>query len=276
MICDLHTHSNCSDGTLTPEELVALAETQNISAIALCDHNTVDGLSDYMKAAENSKIIAVNGIEISTEYNGTELHILGLFLPEDKFEEISDMMSRIKVFKEESNKKLVENLRADGYLIDYDEIKDKNGGAYINRAHIAAELIEKGYFTDRKEAFDTVLSPDGGYYVPPERFKALEIIRYLDSIGAVPVWAHPFLDMNAEEIDAFLPVAKAHGLAGMETRYSLYDEETQKTAEMLAEKHGIKQSGGSDFHGSNKPDISLGTGKGNLEVPFEFYKNLKK
>ena len=276
MICDLHIHSNYSDGTLTPAELIALAEKQKVFAVALCDHNTVDGLPDFIKASENSSVIAVNGIEISTEYNGTELHILGLFLPEDKFEEISEMMSRIKVFKEESNKKLVENLRADGYLVDYDEIKSKNKNAYINRAHIAAELIEKGYFTDRKEAFDAVLSPDGGYYVPPERFKALETIRYLASIGAVPVWAHPFLDMNAEEIDAFLPIAKAYGLVGMETRYSEYSEETQKTAELLAEKHGIKQSGGSDFHGSNKPDISLGTGKGNLEVPIEFYENLKK
>lgn len=276
MTCDLHIHSNFSDGTMTPAELIALAEKNHISAIALCDHNTVDGLPDFIKASENSSVIAVNGIEISTEYNGTELHILGLFLPEDKFEEISDMMSRIKIFKEVSNKNLVENLRNDGYLIDYEEIKNKNNGAYINRAHIAAELIEKGYFSDRKDAFDTVLSPDGGYYTPPERFKALEIIGYLDSIGAVPVWAHPFLDMNAEKIDAFLPIAKAHGLVGMETRYSLYNEETQKTAEMLAEKHGIKQSGGSDFHGSNKPDILLGQGKGNLEVPFEFYENLKK
>lgn len=276
MICDLHIHSNFSDGTLTPAELIALAEQQNVSAVALCDHNTVNGLPDFKKAAENSNVIAINGIEISTEYNGTELHILGLFLSEYRFEEISDMMSSIKVFKEESNKNLVENLRNGGYLIDYDEIKSKNGGAYINRAHIAAELIEKGYFNDRKEAFDTVLSPDGGYYVPPERFKALEIIGYLDSIGAVPVWAHPFLDMNAEEIDAFLPIAKAHGLVGMETRYSEYSEKTQKKAEKLAEKYGIKQSGGSDFHGSNKPDISLGTGKGNLEVPFEFYENLKK
>ena len=276
MTCDLHIHSNFSDGTMTPAELVALAETQNVSAVALCDHNTVDGLSDFQKAAKNSNITAINGIEISTEYNGTELHILGLFLPEDRFEEISDMMSRIKTFKEESNEKLVNNLRADGYLIDYEEIKNKNKGSSINRAHIATELIGKGYFRDRKDIFDTVLSPDGRYYVPPERFKALEIIRYLDSIGAVPVWAHPFLDMNAEEIDAFLPIAKAHGLVGMETRYSLYNEETQKTAEMLVRKHGIKQSGGSDFHGSNKPGILLGTGKGNLEVPIEFYENLKK
>ena len=118
--------------------------------------------------------------------------------------------------------------------------------------------------------------PSAGYYKFPKMFTAREIIDFITSIGAVPVWAHPFLDMNAEEIDAFLPIAKAHGLVGMETRYSLYNEETQKTAETLAEKHGIKQSGGSDFHGSNKPDISLGTGKGNLEVPFEFYENLKK
>jgi predicted metal-dependent phosphoesterase TrpH len=276
MTCDLHVHSNCSDGTLTPAELVSLAENLNVSAVALCDHNTVNGLSNFQKAAKNSSVTAVNGIEISTEYNGTELHILGLFQPESKFEEIAAMMSRIKIFKEESNVKLVNNLRADGYLVDYEEIRNKNNGAYINRAHIAAELIEKGYFTDRKEIFNTILSPDGGYYTPPERFKALEMIGYLDSIGATPVWAHPFLDMNAKEIDAFLPVAKFHGLIGMETRYSLYDEETQKTAKMLAEKHGIKQSGGSDFHGTNKPDISLGSGKGNLEVPFEFYENLKK
>lgn len=276
MICDLHVHSNFSDGTLTPAELISLAEKQNISAVALCDHNTVNGLHDFIRSSESSEVIAVNGIEISTEYNGTELHILGLFLPEEKFAEISDMMNKIKVFKEESNKNLVENLCNGGYLIDYDEIKSKNGGAYINRAHIAAELIKKGYFTDRKEAFATVLSPEGGYYTPPERFKALDIIQYLDSIGAVPVWAHPFLDMNAEEIDAFLPIAKAHGLVGMETRYSEYSEETQKSAEMLAEKYGIKQSGGSDFHGANKPDISLGTGKGNLNVPFDFYENLKK
>lgn len=276
MICDLHVHSNFSDGTLTPAEIISLAEKQNVSAVALCDHNTVNGLPDFLKAAESSKVIAVNGIEISTEYNGNELHILGLFLPEDKFEEISDMMSRIKVFKEESNKKLVNNLRADGYLIDYNEIKSKNKNSFINRSHIADELIEKGYFTDKNALFNSLLSPEGGYYVPSERFKSLEIIGYLDSIGAVPVWAHPFLDMHAKEIDAFLPIAKAHGLAGMETRYSEYSDETQKEAEMLAEKHGIKQSGGSDFHGDRKKHISLGTGKGNLAVPFEFYENLKK
>ena len=144
------------------------------------------------------------------------------------------------------------------------------------QGQLTDELIEKGYFTDKNALFNSLLSPEGGYYVPSERFKSLEIIGYLDSIGAVPVWAHPFLDMHAKEIDAFLPIAKAHGLVGMETRYSLYNEETQKTAEMLAEKHGIKQSGGSDFHGSNKPGILLGTGKGNLEVPIEFYENLKK
>lgn len=277
MTCDLHTHSNASDGSFTPAELVSLAEKLNISAVALCDHNTVKGLPEFIKAAENTNVVAVNGIEISTEYNGTELHILGLFLPEEKFDEISAMMERVEYLKEESNRNLVENLRKDGMLIDYDEIKAKYKGAYINRSHIANELIEKGYLTDKSVGFKTILSSEDKYYTPPERLDALKIIRYLDSIGAVPVWAHPFYEgMTVNEIDSFLPIAKAHGLVGMETVYSEYSDETQKIAKMLAEKHEIKQSGGSDFHGTGKKDISLGTGKGNLRIPFEFYENLKK
>ena len=103
MICDLHVHSTFSDGILTPAELVRLAEKENISAVALCDHNTVDGLKDFINAGKNSDVITIPGIEISTEFNNKERHILGLFLPEEKFDEISHMMGKIKVFKEESN-----------------------------------------------------------------------------------------------------------------------------------------------------------------------------
>ncbi len=275
MICDLHVHSTYSDGTLTPAELVRLAEKQNISAVALCDHNTVDGLKDFINAGKNSDVITIRGIEISTEFNNKERHILGLFLPEEKYEEISHMMGKIKVFKEESNENLVRNLRNGGYMIDYDEIKSKNVGAYINRAHIAKALVEKGYFESINESFDKVLSPDGQFYTPSKRFKALEIIQYLSSIGAVPVCAHPFLGMDTPEVDEFLEFAKQNGLVGMETIYSLYDQETEKIAKMLAEEHGLLQSGGSDFHGDNKPDISMGVGKGNLTIPYEFYEKLK-
>lgn len=275
MICDLHVHSTFSDGTLTPAELVRLAEKENISAVALCDHNTVDGLKDFINAGKNSDVITIPGIEISTEFNNKERHILGLFLPEEKYNEISHMMGKIKVFKEESNEILVRNLRNGGYMIDYDEIKSKNAGAYINRAHIAKALVEKGYFESINEAFAKVLSPDGQFYTPSKRFKALEIIQYLSSIGAVPVCAHPFLGMNTDEVDMFLNSAKSNGLVGMETIYSEYDQETQKTARILAEKHGLLQSGGSDFHGDNKPDISMGVGKGNLTIPYEFYEKLK-
>lgn len=276
MICDLHVHSTFSDGTLTPAELVRLAEKENISAVALCDHNTVDGLKDFINAGKNSDVITIPGIEISTEFNNKERHILGLFLPEEKYEEISHMMGKIKVFKEESNENLVRNLRNGGYMIDYDEIKSKNVGAYINRAHIAKALVEKGYFESINESFDKVLSPDGQFYTPSKRFKALEIIQYLSSIGAVPVCAHPFLGMDTPEVDEFLEFAKQNGLVGMETIYSLYDQETEKIAKMLAEEHGLLQSGGSDFHGDNKPGISMGVGKGNLTIPYEFYEKLKK
>jgi len=260
---------------LTPAELVRLAEKQNISAVALCDHNTVAGLKDFINAGKNSDVITIPGIEISTEFNNKERHILGLFLPEEKYEEISHMMGKIKVFKEESNENLVRNLRNGGYMIDYDEIKSKNAGAYINRAHIAKALVEKGYFESINEAFAKVLSPDGQFYTPSKRFKALEIMQYLSSIGAVPVCAHPFLGMDTPEVDEFLEFAKQNGLVGMETIYSLYDQETEKIAKMLAEEHGLLQSGGSDFHGDNKPDISMGIGKGNLVIPYEFYEQMK-
>ena len=275
MICDLHVHSTYSDGTLTPAELVQLAERQNVSAVALCDHNTVDGLKEFINAGKNSDVITIPGIEISTEFNNKERHILGLFLPEEKYDEISRMVSKIKLFKEENNKILVEKLRQAGYMIDYGEIKEKHIEAYINRAHIANALVEKGYFKDINEVFDKALSSDARFYVPSKRFKALEIIQYLSSIGAVPVCAHPFLGMTAHEVDEFLHSAKQSGLVGMETIYSKYDQETEKIAKMLAEKHGMLQSGGSDFHGDIKPDISMGTGKGNLVIPYEFYEKLK-
>ncbi len=272
MICDLHTHSTFSDGTLTPEELVLLAEKENISAVALCDHNTVNGIERFADAGLKSKVKTVPGIEISTEHNSTELHILGLFLPENRLPEISELMAQTKSRKENSNIELCKNLSADGYKISYDKIKQANGGAYINRAHIASELMKKGYTSSVAEAFNTLLSPEYGYYKEPQRLKALGIINYLSSIGAVPVLAHPFLNMAEEEIRCFLPVAKSAGLIGMETRYSLYDEKTQKCAEKLAEFFEIKESGGSDFHGDNKPNIPIGK----PAVPYEFYEKLRR
>lgn len=274
-ICDLHTHSVFSDGTYTPAEIIDEAIEIGLSAVALCDHNTVDGLPDFLKAAEGKNITAVAGAEFSVDFDGKELHLLGLFIPEEAFAKISHLMLDVNKRKEESNITLIKSLNQAGYQIDYEALKNSTPNGKFNRAHVAAALIEKGYVESRKEAFETLLSPEAGHYVEPERLTVWQMIDFIKDIGAVPVLAHPFLNLSEEELAEFLPEARKRGLAGMECLYSLYDSETTEKAFSLAEKADLEKSGGSDFHGLNKPDISLGTGKGNLKIPYEWAEELK-
>ena len=280
MFCDLHTHSIFSDGTCTPEELVDNAIKAGLSAVALTDHNTVDGLPDFVSAASEKNITCVAGAEFSADYNGKELHILGLFIPPEHFDKVSDLMLIGNIRKEESNLALIESLNQAGYNLNYEAIKSSTPNGKINRAHIAAAMLEKGYINSVTEAFDTVLSPVVGYYKVPERITAQEIIKFIDSIGAVSVLAHPFFVsrgkelLNENELVDF--ITSIQGLDGMECYYSTYDEAATEKAVKIADRFGLIKSGGSDFHGSLKPDIQLGIGKGNLKIPHKCYLELKE
>lgn len=275
-ICDLHTHSYYSDGTLSPAQLIREAEKTGLAAVALSDHNTVRGLPEFQSAARGSTVQAVPAIEFSTEYRGAELHILGMFLPERSYDEIEARMEKLDRDKEQSNIALVEALSRAGYVLDYGAIRDRTPTGHINRAHIAAELTRLGYTASVKEAFSELLAPEHGYYHPPQRPDAFETIRYIRSIGAVAVWAHPFLSLKEEaSLTEFLEQAKEAGLTAMETRYPLFDGPTSRKAAELAERFGLLQSGGSDFHGEAKPDIRLGTGRGDLIVPMTFLRALE-
>lgn len=274
-VCDLHTHSVFSDGTYTPRELIDAAIKIGLSAVALCDHNTVDGLEEFLSAAEGKNIDPVAGCEFSADLNGVEIHLLGLYIPRESLHKVSELMRAVKDRKEQSNIDLVHSLNKAGYKIDYDGIKKKSPRGNINRAHIAAELTEMGYTKSVDEAFGTLLSPKAGYYHEPERLNVWQILDFLGSIDAVPVLAHPFLNLTEEQLTEFLPRAKRAGLVGMECYYSLYDAETAEKSLQMAETFGLLPSGGSDFHGTNKPDIVLGRGKGNLAVPYEWATALK-
>lgn len=273
--CDLHTHSVFSDGTCTPAEIIDTAVSLGLSVVALCDHNTVGGLSEFHAAAQGKPVEAVGGIEISTEYMDKDLHIVGLYIPPEHYDRITAMMEEANRRKQEKNLRLVEALKQNGYHISYEELRAQIPGGNINRAHIAAVLTEKGYTTSIKDAFDTLLSEKRGYYTPPKRLAVLDVIAFLRSIGAVPVLAHPFLDLTEPELEIFLPQAKEAGLVGMETLYSTFDSFQREAAARIAQKHGLLPSGGSDFHGSNKPDIRLGRGRGDLFVPSSFPAALK-
>lgn len=274
-LCDLHTHSTYSDGTYSPRQLIKAAEEAGLAAIVLSDHNNVSGLPEFLAAAEETAVEAVGGVELSTDYGGTELHILGLYIDEQYFDDINAMMLNYKYRKEESNIQLVEALRGAGYDLDYSAIRDKTPGGQVNRALIAAALTEKGYTTSIKDAFSRLLSEKNGFYHPPKRISTFDAIAYLRSIGAVTILAHPLLNLTEEALEEFLPQAKGTGLDGMETRYSTYDDRERSIAVSLADRYGLLHSGGSDFHGANKPDISLGIGKGDLVVPVTFLEAIK-
>ena len=271
--CDLHTHSVFSDGTYTPTEIIAEAKRLGL-IIALTDHNTAAGLPEFMAAAQKLGVTAVSGVEFSTEYKGKELHLLGLFVMPEHYAAVERMVKEQHVLKEISNMELVERLNQAGYLIDYAKVKGRNPNGNANRAHMAAELLEQGYVTSIREAFDTILSDNGGFYVPPPRLKLIDVIQELRQIGVLPVLAHPLQELTEPELRELLPKAIEAGLEGMETMHSSYTPERISLAENIAAEFSLLPSGGSDFHGSVKPDISLGTGKGWLCIPADVHSNL--
>lgn len=190
--CDLHVHSAYSDGTLSPGELISLAEELGLQAVALCDHNTVAGLPEFVEAARGRGVEAVPGIEFSADYGGTEVHLLGLFIRPAHYAAVTALLKESLVKKEQSNRALCGRLMKAGMHLNYDAIKAGTPGGQINRAVIAAEMVRLGYCASVKEAFSKWLSPKRGYYIPPERLDAFCVIRFLKSIGPSPCWHIPF------------------------------------------------------------------------------------
>ncbi len=273
--CDLHVHSVYSDGTWTPVQLLEEAERIGLGAIALTDHNTVAGLPEFLEAAKGREVEAVPGIEFSTDYEEKDIHILGLFIRPEHYDAITALLSDVQKRKDQCNRDLAEALTRAGYPIDYDAMKATTPDGQLNRAHFAAELVRLGYAQSRQDAFDRFLNPKCGYYHAPKRMTSFETIDFIKSLGAVAVWAHPYLTLKPERVPIFLEEAVKHGLDGMETVYVTYDEATTRLAKETAKRFGLKESGGSDFHGDNKPDIFLGSGRGALAVPMALLEGLR-
>ena len=273
-ICDLHVHSTYSDGTCTPQQLISLAEKSGISAIALCDHNTVAGLPDFLTAGKDSPVEAVPGIEFSAEYDGCEVHILGLFIQENHYKSVQQKLRQALQWKAQSNRDLIEGMKKAGISLDYDEICAANPGGNVNRAVIGAELVRKGFCADMKDTFSRYLNESCGYFRPPRRLDAMEVIGFIKSIDAVAVLAHPFLNLEETQLRDFLRQAVLAGLDAMEVYYPKFSPQQSALAEKIAAEYGILPSGGSDFHGDNKPDIRLGTGRDNLKIPVSVLEDL--
>ena len=272
--CDLHTHSTFSDGTCTPQRLIRQAEQMKLSAVVLCDHNTVAGLPDFVKAGEGSPVEAVPAVEFSTQYGETELHILGLYIRPEKYAAVTQLLEELLRAKERSNIALVQKLATAGIVLDYEKIKAQSGN-YVNRAVIGAEMVRQGFVASVPDAFKQYLSESRGFYVPPRRLDSYEAIRFIKSIGAAAVLAHPLLNLDEAGLREFLPRAIEAGLDGMEVYYSKYTPAETALAEHIAKEFQLLPSGGSDYHGDNKPGIELGVGRGDLQIPDTWLKALQ-
>lgn len=273
-LCDLHTHSVYSDGSATPAEIISEAKRLGLGAVALTDHNTTAGLPEFLAEGEKQGVTAVPGIELSTNYGGRELHLLGLFVQPEHCGKLDALTEGFHRLKEESNLRLAEGLRAAGYGIDYARVKKRNPSGNVNRVHFAEELLERGFVSSVKEAFETILDEKCGLYVPPERLGLLDAIRFLSELRILPILAHPLQELDEGELRALLPAAIGAGLLGLETLHSSYGAGEKKIALGVADEFGLAKSGGSDYHGSGKPDVRLAFGRGELVIPVQIYEDL--
>lgn len=272
--CDLHCHSGYSDGTCTPAEIVDLACQAGLRAIALTDHNTIDGIEAFTEAAKG-RIETLAGCEFTTVDGRQELHLLGFFRHAEKQESIRETLAQQVAWKEESNRITIERLAAAGYALSYEEFLAFAGDGIRNRVHIARYLMDKGIVSGIKEAFWGLLSPDGPYYKASRKLDFYQTIALISEAGGVSVWAHPLYHVDRTTCERILEKGKRCGLDGVEVLYSTYTEEDTAFMMEISEKYGLLKSGGSDFHGENKPDIRIGTGRGNLRIPYDYFTNIK-
>lgn len=276
---DLHCHSYFSDGTFSPEEIVIKAKKRGLRAIALTDHDTIDGLETFQQAGQKYHIETITGIEFAAQYNRfrkQEIHIVGLGFSLTA-KALTEQMKKIVEARQIRNEKMIYALNQLGFDISYEQIKQNAGGNIITRAHFANVLVQKNIVKNTKDAFDKYLSTDKPAYVQRQALCPALCIQTIQKSGGVAVLAHPTLyHMDYNEIELLSQELKSYGLNAIETQYSSYSSEQSKKITALADKIGLLYSGGSDFHGKNKPNIDIGVGKNNLHIPYSYWEALKK
>ena len=286
-IVDLHVHSNKSDGSFSPSQLVDLAISKGLSAFALTYHDTTEGLEEAIQAAQkyNNSLInnekngkpleVIPGIEFSTEYMGKDIHIIGLFIEynspifKEKIKEFVD--ARI-----ERNRKMCEGLASAGIDITYEKLLEEFPCCIITRSHYAKYLLNHGYTTSMPEAFERYIGDHAPYFVPREKITPVQAVELINQVNGIAILAHPILyRMSKNNLEKLVSSLKDAGLSGIEAVYSTYTQGEELQIRKLASKYQLLISGGSDFHGTIKPKLELATGYGKLFIPEEILDNLR-
>lgn len=267
---DLHVHSTVSDGTLTPSELVIYAKNKNLTAFALTDHDTTDGVAEAMEAGDKYGIRVIPGIEISSFYLNREIHILGLNL-NYKNEKLISALSEYKRIRKERNDKLIVLLNEQGFPVTNKLMLERFPNSVITRAHYATWLVENGYVESKDKAFKKYLGDGCPCYIPKERISPEYAINLIKNSGGKAILAHPLLyNFSNSQLDTLVSDLSKMGLDGIEAIYSCNKGNDTSKMKCLARKYGLFLTGGSDFHGDNKPGLDMGNGYGRLNVPDEF------
>ena len=265
-VVDLHVHSNVSDGSDTPAALVDLAVEAGVAAMALTDHDRQDGVAAARARAAGTAVEVVPGVEISCNHSGT-MHLLVYFL-EPGEGPLQDELERLQLARATRNERLVARLAEVGLPVTAEELEAEAGPTGAGRPHIAAVLVRKGYATSVQDAFDRYLAKGGPAYIEKERLDPLPAISLALASGALPVLAHPLsLGLPLAELGPEVRELADAGLAGLECIYGRYSREERAGLAVMAARAGLAITGGSDYHGSYKPDLYVGVGRGDLHVP---------
>ncbi len=271
---DLHVHTTASDGTYSPSGVVSLGLKAGLAAIAITDHDTVDGVQEAVDAAKDTAIEVVPGVELSVG-NTDDVHIVGLYVNIYQ-EDFAKKMQILNGYRVERNAAMLESIKGLGYDVSLDELKKTAGTDNICRLHIANYLQQKGIVSDYRKAFKRFLFPAAKTYVPMQHLSEQEGIEAILKSGGLPFLAHiNYLKMSDDMIEETVKRLMGYGLAGIEAFYSGYDKKTELLAHKMCEKFGLLKSGGTDFHGARRRGVYLGTGKGNLCIPYEYLLDIK-
>lgn len=273
---DLHLHTTASDGTDSPARAVARAKELGLAAVAITDHDSVAGIAEALRAGEELGVEVIPGIEVSADYRGNKAHIVGLFIDPHR-EELRPAVEWSVFERAQRNEKIVGAMAADGFDISLEILNELYPDSMLGRPHMAEYLMKKGYVSSVKEAFNRYLGEGCPYYRDKERIPMERAVAAIRASGGIAVVAHPLqYGYSEEELICFLQTARECGCLAMEAYYSEHSPDEQEMLLAMAPAFELKVSGGSDYHGSRKPHIEMGSGiGGTLAVPYSVLETLK-
>jgi predicted metal-dependent phosphoesterase TrpH len=267
-VIDLHTHTTYSDGSETPTRLVEEAAALGLDAVAVTDHDTVDGLPEALAAGERLGIRVVPGVEINLEHDQVTMDVLGYFLGGSPSDELREQLAELRRYRDDRNARIVARLGELGYPLDAGDLAAASKDGAVGRPHIGEAMMRRGYVDTISEAFDRFLRRGAPAWVDRRRLSLGAALRLLRASGGLPVLAHPgIIRTDAAGLDRIVREAARLGLAGIECFYPLHDDVTVSRCLGLAHKYGLVATGGSDYHGTVKPDARLGIGSAGEMLP---------